>query len=333
MLKDSSIMAIGFTGEKRAERLSLSIIRAAANIAKKSDLEARVILIGPKSSELIEQVSKHVDEINLVSLPHFPLLGIQRYVAIIKKIVDLKPPGLVLAPHDAIGAETSANLAIEINAGYISNCSSINASDRGIIVTRQLYEDRIGCEILVEGNAIITFKKSFEVKLFDGEPKKNAILNNLEPPVADEETNELKLIEIEKTEDIGLDRAEIIVSGGMGLGSRENFKILYNLADVIGGVVGCSRPVADNGWESSARIVGTSGNIVSPKLYLACGISGQSQHMAGLINAGLIVAINTDRNAPIYKFADIGIAKNIFEVVPALTARLRALRQKEQIRT
>ena len=135
------------------------------------------------------------------------------------------------------------------------------------------------------------------------------------------------IIKREPLDGIDITIADIIISGGRGLKKPDDFSLLAELADLVGGVVGSSRPLVDEGWIGREHQVGFSGNTVKPKFYIACGISGSAQHMAGMRGADVIVAINTDPSAPIFRIADYGIVGDLYEVVPRLTEEIRGRRK------
>ena len=132
----------------------------------------------------------------------------------------------------------------------------------------------------------------------------------------------------EISESVNLEEAQVIVSGGRGMGNAENFKLVEELASVLGGVVGATRPVIEEGWVSRAHQVGQSGKIVAPKLYIACGISGATQHTSGMTGSNYVIAINKDEDAPIFEVANVGIVGNVAEVLPVMIEEMKKLKEK-----
>lgn len=149
-------------------------------------------------------------------------------------------------------------------------------------------------------------------------------------PVSDEKIHlDIKDVVKEIAETVNLEDAEVIVSGGRGMGSKENFSMVKELADLLGGVVGATRPAIEDGWISRVHQVGQSGKIVAPKLYIACGISGATQHVSGIMNSDYIVAINKDEDAPIFEVANVGIVGNVVNVLPIMIEEIKKRKEAE----
>ena len=230
----------------------------------------------------------------------------------------------VLLSATVLGRELSVYVAVDRGGCAAADCTSLERRDDGYVVERPVYA----------GKAILTLQLDHVPHVISMRPNQ---LAPLEQPVDAAETitwnpgidsGSLRARVTDVVREAGrkvdLTEAEIIVSGGRGMKGPENYGILEELAEVLGGVVGASRAAVDAGWRPHADQVGQTGKTVSPKLYIACGISGAIQHLAGMSSSRCIVAINKDKNAPIFKIADYGIVGDLFEVVPALKDALES---------
>ena len=238
-------------------------------------------------------------------------------VAALRKIA----PSLVLVGATLIGMERAPAIAARYDMPALTNCVDVEVENGEIVATRPLFDGTIHAKLALtgEGPSLVALQKGATPTL--PLPAKRA---DLHPLALDFQAGAsgaevLRIIE-EPVSDIDITKADIIVSVGRGIGAREKLPIIEELARALGGLMTCSRPLVDQGWLPRERQVGASGKTVTPKLYLACGISGASQHLAGMSEAKMIVAINKDREAPIFQVAHYGIVGDLFEIVPALIA-------------
>jgi electron transfer flavoprotein alpha subunit len=223
-----------------------------------------------------------------------------------------------------LGRDLAPRVSIKLEAGCIMDCTNLHNTNGEVIALRPIYAGKV----LMEG------KINSKVKVFTIRPNvfkaeviadKGAV--NIEIREVTNPNLSTKVIELKKSEGkLDVAEADIIVSGGRGLKAPENFKMIEDLADVLGAAVGASRAVVDAGWRNHGDQVGQTGKTVSPKLYIACGISGAIQHLAGMSSSRYIVAINKDKDAPIFNIADYGIAGDVFEIIPALTEAIKKIK-------
>jgi electron transfer flavoprotein alpha subunit len=231
-------------------------------------------------------------------------------------------PSLILLPATSTGKDLAPRLAIHLNTAVAAECTELEISNNEFIATRPAYAGKVLLKVKMKGNPKVG---TLRPNVFTAKERVPAMTPSVESLSFEKPTTRMNVKEFvthgAKKQD--LTEAEVIVSGGRGMGGPQNYKILEELASVMGGVVGASRASVDAGWRPHSDQVGQTGRTVSPTLYIACGISGAIQHRVGMINSKVIVAINKDPEAPIFGFADYGIVGDVFEVVPALTQEMR----------
>ena len=234
---------------------------------------------------------------------------------------------IVLVPHDHFGIDLTPGLSIELGASFLSDVIGLEGFENGVLkAVRQEYSGQVCAHVdcdISNGTVISIRPGSFkpdESKRIDGriiDKTSEAMEGNL-PPTG---RRFMGVVEAEAGE-VDITQSEILVSVGRGIGEEENLEIIHGLADVMGGDVSCSRPIVDAKWLEKARQVGSSGQTVKPKVYMALGMSGSFQHLAGIKGNPFIVAVNKNRRAPIFQVADVGVVKDILEFVPELASSL-----------
>ncbi|MCW8822731.1 MAG: electron transfer flavoprotein subunit alpha/FixB family protein, partial [Ignavibacteriaceae bacterium] len=226
--------------------------------------------------------------------------------------------------NTALGKDLAPHLSIKLDAACVVDCIKISVSGNKIICTRPTYA----------GKALVDLKLLSNKKVITIRPNvfKAQVTENSNPPeivVKDITSANLrsKVTEFKKAEGkLDVSEADIIVSGGRGMKGPENFHLIEELAETLGAAVGASRAVVDAGWRPHSEQVGQTGKTVSPTLYIACGISGAIQHLAGMSSSKFIVAINKDKDAPIFNVADYGITGDLFEILPVLTSEIKKVK-------
>lgn len=247
------------------------------------------------------------------------------YTALLTKIaIDLKPD-VIMAGASTRGRDLVSGLAVELETGTIADCTSIEVKDGQIVVTRPVFAGKLLATVIVPSKRpiiITTRSRAFEMPMAEashkGEVTKvNAVMSE------DQIISKITGFEVEGEGEVSLNDARVIVAGGRGVGGPEGFAPITALARALGAAVGASRAAVDAGWIPYTYQVGQTGKTVGPDLYIACGISGAIQHQAGMRTAKVIVAINKDADAPIFKLARYGVVGDLFQIVPALTEEFK----------
>jgi electron transfer flavoprotein alpha subunit len=287
------------------------------------------VVLGANASAVVEELkSKKVDRILTAEHEQLAEYNPDTYVEVLQSIINQEKPFLVLIGHTTQGMDFAPRLAARLRKPLIAGCVEYDKLGDSLVLTRQIFNAKMNMKTGLRGAPPYLATASpgaFPADEVEAGGNAQVVQHPVELTGAPRRTV-VDRVEVPKGK-ADLTSAPIIVSGGRGLKEKENFSLVFELADAIGGSVGASRPVVDAEWLPREYQVGSSGQTVSPKLYFAIGISGAIQHLVGMQTSRCIVAINKDPEAPIFKVAHYGIADDLFKVVPVLTKIFKDLKQ------
>jgi electron transfer flavoprotein alpha subunit len=287
------------------------------------------VLLGSGISTLAEELkSKKIDRVITADDSNLAEYNPDNYVEVLKSIFQNEKPFLILIGHTTQGLDFAPRLSVAMRKPLIAGCVEYEKQGDRLVLTRQIFNSKMNMKTAVRGEP--PYLATASPGAFPGDEVEAGGQAEVVPfPVSVTGSSRRKVVErVEAPKGkADLSSAPIIVSGGRGLKEKANFTLVFELAEAIGGSVGASRPVVDAEWLPREYQIGSSGQTVSPRLYIAVGISGAIQHLVGMQGSRCIVAINKDPEAPIFKVAHYGIADDLFKVVPALTRIFKDLRQ------
>ena len=319
----TNILAFLEQREGKLKKSAAEVITVAKNIAEKLNVSFKAVVIGNNISNLEEMKQYGVDKIVQLKHPDLENYSASAYCKILADYSLNSETGILVLANSALGLDLAPRIAVSLNAGIMTDCIELNVVENNIEAVRPIYA----------GKALLRAKLNSDKKIFTIRPNifkpVNSEAGNLEieAQVVSDPDLSTRVRSFKKSEgQIDVAEADKIVSGGRGLKGPENFYLIENLAAELGAAVGASRAVVDAGWRPHREQVGQTGKTVSPTLYIACGISGAIQHLAGMSSSKYIVAINKDKDAPIFSVADYGIAGDIFEILPALTEEIKKVK-------
>lgn len=298
--------------------ITFDLLYWGAQVAKKNDWHLGVLLagfeIGKRSNDLLESSA---DVIFVLDDPRLQQYSAPIYLRAITAAIKQTTPHLVLLGHSYFGIEMGGGLAVTLKSPLVSNCLNIEKVDGGFGVTRPVYGGSLLTRLHIQSAPpiLISIQKGSLPKATE---TKRADIIRLE--VADEDgPSQLKVLQ-ERRPTIGEDitKAKTLIAVGRGIGQETKLSLFRELAEELGGTIAASRPIVDMGWLPADHQVGLSGQTVKPNVYLACGISGAAQHLAGMRDASLIIAINKDPTAPIFQVAHYGVVGDLFDFVPPI---------------
>lgn len=280
------------------------------------------VVLGHGITDIAEQLGTYgPDTVWVADDPALKEYTVDAYANVVSDLVRREDPAVILIGATTQGRELAARLSARLEAPLAMDCVALRVDEGNVTATRPMYGGKVLADLALKGNPCIIAVRPSAMAIRKSEGA--GTVEKIDVNVGDAAIRFVeKQLEAEKTD---LTEADIIVSGGRGMGGSD-FSILEALAEVLGAAVGASRSAVDEGWRPHSDQVGQTGKVVSPNLYIACGISGAIQHLAGMSSSKVIVAINKDEDAPIFAKADYGIVGDLFEVVPAITEAVKKLK-------
>ena len=307
---------------------SFETLVAARQIAASHAGTVTAVVMGRGVAGLAGEIAaKNVSEVILVEHDLLEAYTPDGYGIALKQVIEAAKPDIVLFPHTYQVRDFAPILAAKLGKGMVGDCIGFRNESGKMVFVRQMFQGKTAADVTFTAAFpwFISFQSgSFRADLLEAHPSGKAPINAVKVEIAADQirTKPLELFKEAKSA-VDLTQAPLIVAIGRGIKAPENITQAEALAKAIGGELAASRPICDEGWLPMERQIGSSGQTVAPKLYLALGISGAIQHVVGMKGSRTIVAVNKDQNAPIFEIADYGVVADIFEVMPALTEELQ----------
>jgi len=305
--------------EGKVRGVSLEVLTAAQRIAGGGEIIA--VAMGSDATHYAHLLGIHgANKVYIVSNEELDVYTTDAYAQVFGQILDQVAPEAILMPHSAMGKDLAPRIAARFGLGLVSDVIDVQIENEEVIFTRPIYSGKaFEKKKVVSGIPFATVRpNNIQVK----EYKATVEIVRFYSEMKDLRTI-VKEVVRKTTTGVDLSEAKVVISGGRGVKSSEGFKPLQELANVLGGAVGASRGACDADFCDYSLQIGQTGKVVTPDLYIACGISGAIQHLAGMSNSKVVIAINKDPEAPIFQIADYGIVGDLFEVVPLLTEELK----------
>lgn len=323
MAETKNIMVYVETVDGAPVNAALEILAKAKELAGARSEEVIGVVIGSDQNAAAQTaIEAGADKVIVVEKED---KSAETQAAVLVKLVEAQQPSLILAAATLPGKDITALVAGKLQAGCAVDVLNIQETDGKFVMTCPVYGGTVLNDIVINTSPAIASVRS------------GAFSKNIETGKTGEIVTEAIETEAPKTtlmdtvkeiaEAVNLEEADVIVAGGRGMGSKENFELVKELADVCGGVVGATRPAIEDEWIPRSHQVGQSGKIVAPKLYIACGISGATQHVSGMVGSDYIVAINKDEDAPIFDIADVGIVGDAVKVIPIMIDAIKKIKE------
>ncbi|MCP4664875.1 MAG: electron transfer flavoprotein subunit alpha/FixB family protein [Deltaproteobacteria bacterium] len=320
------VFAIAEQRDGEIRKVTYEIVSEGRRLADALGQELTALLLGSNVKDKAADLGQYgADKVLVADDARLEPYTTDAYVSVISQLVKEGDPAILLMGASVQGKDLSARLAASLDAGMAQDCTTFSVEEGNLVAVRPVYAGKAYTRLTFENSwpQVATARPNV---MTISEPDTSRSAEVIDAAFTlDDGALKTKVVDVAKDETgkVDLTEADKIVSGGRGMKGPENYKILEDLADLIGASVGASRSAVDAGWRPHSDQVGQTGKVVSPNLYIACGISGAIQHLAGMSTSKVIVAINKDEDAPIFQKADYGVVADLFDVVPAFTEEVK----------
>jgi electron transfer flavoprotein alpha subunit len=323
----NTILVVAEQREGKLNRVSWETLTAGQTLAAETGWTLEAAVLGNGASNLANEIAgKRLSKVYAVESPKLERYTPDAFTAALKQLLAARQPQLVLMPHTYQVRDFVPKLATAMGSTVISDCVGYKKEEDRLLFTRQMFQGKLAADVSFTGSApwFVTFQNG----AFRGDKVEAgasaAPVENVTAEIGDGVIrNQPQEIFKEAKQAVDLTQAEIIVAVGRGIKEQKNIDLAKQLAEALGGEIAASRPICDSGWLPMDRQIGSSGQTVAPKLYLALGISGAIQHIVGMKGARAIIAVNKDSEAPIFEIADYAVVGNLFDIVPPLIEEVK----------
>lgn len=314
-----------------AKNVGLELLNEGKRLAQAKQEKVVAVVIGKDNDAAVKSaIAYGADEVISVEGEEYQEFNTDGYTNVMVQLVEKYLPNAIVLGATINGRDLASTAAIRLNTGLTADCTSLDVNDDGLIAwTRPAFGGNLMATILCpESKPEMGTVRPGVFKKAEPDASRTAevIKEEIKTPAASIRTKIIDVIKAVSASGVKLEEAEVIVSGGRGIGKLENFALLQELADVFGGAVGASRAAVDAGWMSVHQQVGQTGKVVGPKIYIAVGISGAVQHVVGMSSSETIIAINKDPEAPIFDIANYSLVGDLFEIIPVLTEEIKKIK-------
>lgn len=309
--------------------ITFEMLTKGRELAEKADSDLTAVLLGKEVKEQAATLSQYAQKVLLVEDAKLENFNSEAYQKVLSNLINEHKPLLTMIGHTSFGVDLAPSLAAALKLPLATDCIELEFEGETLVITRQMYGGKVNVKATVhkaESYIVTVRQAAFAAQ----KPVLNGEIIEKPSPLSEEITKKrfIKYV-LPPPGGVDITVADVLVGVGRGIKDESNMPMVEELAKAFGGVLACSRPIVDKGWLPSDRQVGTSGKTVKPKLYIAIGISGAFQHVLGMKNSDLIIAVNKDSNAPIFSFADYGVVEDLFKIISPLKSKIYELKGRK----